>query len=146
MTKRTTVPGNDNIVRPGIVELLKAARNVSWSIRTTYREIGRTINRFEELAEEPAEELTRQSGRGFARRNLWQVRAFDRAGPEQKIDQTVPCESLTFIVSSNIGSNRSSSSGATARPHWRCFPFLGLLSKRTQEARSSYATETLGSG
>jgi hypothetical protein len=74
------------------------------------------------------------------------VRAFDRARTEQKIDQTVPCESLTCIVSSNIGSNRSSSSGAAARPHWRRFPFLGLLSKRNREARRFYESEALDSG
>jgi hypothetical protein len=127
MTKPTVMPGNVKIVRTGIVEMLKAARcavarNVNWHIRTTYREIGRQIGKFEELVKQPAVDLTRQPGRGFARRNLWQVRAFDRARPELQIRQTLSGESLTCIVSNNIKSTSSSTLRAIARSLAVLFP------------------------
>ena len=150
MSKPTVMPGNVKIIRTGIVEMPKAvrcavARNVNWHIRTTYREIGRKIAKFEAFAEQPAVDLTTQSGRGLARK-LWQVGAFDRARSEQQIRQTLSGESLTCIVSSHIESNCSSASGAAARSRWPCFPFLGLIFKRNGEARRFYETETLDSG
>jgi hypothetical protein len=151
MTKPTVMPGNVKIVRTGIVEMPKAvrcavARDVNWHIRTTYREIGRQIGKFEELVKQPAVDLTRQHGRGFARRNPWQADAFDRARPEQKIYQTLPGESLTGIVSNNIESTLSSILRAAARSHSPCLPLLRLVSKRNREARNFSETEALDSG
>jgi hypothetical protein len=151
MTKPTAVPVNAKIVRTGIEEMLKAARcavarNVNWSIRTTYREIDLQSAKFEELVERPAVDLTRQSGHGFARRNLWQVRALDRARPERQIRQTRSCESLTGIVSKTIERNPSSVLRAAVRSRLPFSPLLRLLSKRNREARSFYETEGLGSG
>jgi hypothetical protein len=151
MTKPTVMPGNDKIVRPGNVEVLKSARcavarNVYWHIRTTYQEFGRQVTRLEELVEQPAVELARQSGRGFAPRNLWQVRAFDPARPEQKILQTLSGESITCIVFSKIEVNLSSVLRAAMRAHRPCFPLLRLVSKGNREARSCYETEALDSG
>lgn len=65
----------------------------------TYWEIGRRIvesemrgeNRAdygEQLVEQLASDSTRQFGRGFGRANLWQMRGFYRAWPEQDILQT----------------------------------------------------------
>jgi DUF1016 N-terminal domain len=151
MTKPTAVSGNAKIVRTGIEEMLKAARcavtrNVNWHLRTTYREIGRQIAKSEELVEQPAVDRTRQSGRGFARRNLFQVRAFDSGRPEQQIRQTLSEKYLIGIVSNNIESNPSSVLRAAARSDLPCFPILRLLSKRNREARSFYETEGLDSG
>ena len=151
MTKPKAMPGNVKIVRTGIAEMLKAAccavaRDVNWQIRTMYREIGRQFAKFEELVEQPPADLTRQSGRGFARRNLWQVPASDRAWPEQQIRQTLSDESLTGVVSNNTESNPSSDLRAAARSHLPCFPLLGLFPKRNREARSFYESEALDSG
>jgi hypothetical protein len=152
MIKPIAVPGNAKIVRTGIVEMLKAARravvrNVNWPIRTTYREIGRQITKFEELVEQPAVDLRQQYSCGLARRNLWHVRAYDRARPEQQTRQTLPADSITGIVSNSIESDSSSVLRTAPRSHLPCFPFFRLLSKkRNQEARSSYETEGLDSG
>ena len=151
MTKPTVMPGNVKIVRTGIVEMPKAvgcavARDVNWHIRTTYREIGRQIGKFEELVKQPAVDLTRQHGRGFARRNPSQAGAFDRARPERKIYQTLSGESRTGIVSNNIERNLSSILRAAARSHSPCFPLLRLVSKRNREARNFSETEALDSG
>jgi hypothetical protein len=150
MSKPTVMPGNVKIIRTGIVEMPKAvrcavARNVNWHIRTTYREIGRQIGKFEELVELPAVDLTTQSGRGLARK-LWQVGAFDRARSKRKIYQTLSSESRTGIVSNNIERNLSSILRAAARSHSPCFPLLRLVSRRNREARNFSETEALDSG
>ena len=151
MTKPKAMPGNVKIVRTGIAEMLKAAccavaREVNWQIRTMYQEIGRQFAKFEELVEQPPADLTRQSGRGFARRNLWQVPASDRAWPEQQIRQTLSDESITWFVSYNIESNPSNVLRAIPRSRLPCSPLLGLLPKRNREARSFYESEALDSG
>jgi hypothetical protein len=151
MTKPKAMPGNVKIVRTGIAETLKAAhcpvaRDVNRQIRTTYQEIGRQFANFKELVEQPPADLTRQSGRDFARRILWQVRTFDRARPEQQIRQTLSDESITRFVSCNIESNPSSVLRTIARSRLPCFPLLGLLPKRNREARSFYESEALDSG
>jgi hypothetical protein len=151
MIKPIAVPGNAKIVRTRIVELFKAARcaiarNVNRPIRTTYREIGRQIAKFEELVEQPAVDLRQQCSCGFARRNLWKVRAYDRARPEQQSRQTPPADSITGIVSNSIECDSSSVLRTAACSRLPCFPFLRLLSKRNQGARSFYETEGLDSG
>ena len=88
-------------IRAGIIELLQAARgaaarNVNSLMTAAYWEIGRRIVEYEQrgearadygkqLIEQLAADLTRQFGRGFGTTNLWQMRAFYRAGPEPKI-------------------------------------------------------------
>lgn len=151
MSKPTVMPENVRIVRPGNVEMIKSARcavarDVYWHIRTTYQEFGRQLTSLEQLVEQAAVELTRQSGCGFAPRNLWQVRAFDPARPEQKIDQTLSGESLTRLVLNEIDVTLSSALGAAMRAHRPCFPLLRPTSKGNREARSFHETEALDSG
>jgi hypothetical protein len=104
MTNLTTMPENYENVCSGIVELLKAARsaaarNVNSIMTATYREIGRRIvvlkqggeqraGYGEQLIEQLPADLTGQFGRGFKRTNLWQMRAFYIAWPEDQILQT----------------------------------------------------------
>ena len=144
MTKTKSVPSNAKIARLGIGEMFKAAgydvaRNVNWKISRTYSKIGRENANSKELVEQPAIELRQQCGCCFARRNLWQVRAFDRPWPDQQIRQTPSDESLTGIVSSDIRSNPSCALGASRRSHLPCFSLL-------RESRSFYETEVLDSG
>ena len=144
MTKTKAVPSNAKIARLGIGEMFKAARyavawNVNWQISRTYWKIGPENANSEELVEQPAIDLRQQCGCCFARRNLWQVRAFDRTWPDQQIRQTPSDESLTGIVSNDIRSNPSCALGATRRSHLPCFSLL-------RESRSFYETEVLDSG
>ena len=90
-----------------IARLLDSARHVSVRainavMTATYWEIGRRIVRFEqggksradygqELLKRLAVDLTARFGRGFAERNLYQMRAFFQAYPE--ILQTVSAKS-----------------------------------------------------
>ena len=143
-TKTKAVPSDAKIARLGTEEMFKAAgydvaRNGNWQISRTYWKIGRENANSEELVEEPAIDLRQQCGCCFARRNLWQVRAFDRTWPDQQIRQTPSDESLTGIVSNDIRSNPSCALGATRRSHLPCFSLL-------RESRSFYETEVLDSG
>jgi hypothetical protein len=145
MTNKTkAVPSNAKIVRLEIGEMFKAvryavARNVHWQISRTYWKIGGEYANFEELVEKPAITLRQQCGCGCARRNLWQMRAFDRTWPDQQIRQTLSGESLTDIVSNDIRSNPSCVLRAIGRSHLPCFSLL-------RESRSFYETEVLDSG
>jgi hypothetical protein len=150
MTKTKAVPSNAKIARLGIGEMFKAvryavARDVNWQISTTYWKIREEMT-LEKLVEQPAINLKQQCGCGFAGRNLWQLRGFDRTWPNQQIRQTLSDESLTGIVSNDLDSSPSSALEAAVRPHFWCFPVLRLLSKRNREARSIYETEVLDSG
>ncbi len=109
----------------------------------TYWQIGRRIAEFEQrgeqraeygeqLIEELARDLTRQFGRGFGRANLWQMRAFYRAWPDQNILQTPSGESGIQQLSSRFPLPWSA--------------YVRLLSVKRPEARSFYETEALRSG
>jgi len=96
-------------IHTGIVDLLEAvrrtaARSVNALMTASYWEIGRRIVEFEQGGEGRAEygeallkrlgdDLTRQFGRGFAWRNLTQMRAFYLAWPAEQILQTVSAKS-----------------------------------------------------
>lgn len=111
----TAISENYNDIRAGIVELLNAARssaarNVNSIMTAAYWEIGRRIvireqsgeqraEYGEQLIEQLAEDLTQQFGRGFGKANLWQMRAFYRCWPEEKILQTVSGESYNHNLS-----------------------------------------------
>lgn len=122
---------------------IKDARSVNALMTATYWEIGRRIAEFEQsgeqraeygeqLIEELARDLTRQFGRGFGRANLWQMRAFYRAWPDQNILQTLSGESGTQQFSSRFPLPWSA--------------YVRLLSVKRPEARSFYETEALRSG
>lgn len=162
MTDLTTMPENYEIIRSGIVELLKAARsaaarNVNSIMTATYWEIGRRIvvleqggeqraGYGEQLVEQLATDLTVQFGRGFGRANLWQMRAFYLAWPEPKILQTPSGESVIGLLFNDIEKNPSSIMATVARFTLPWSAYVRLLSVKNPEARKFYETEALRSG
>jgi DUF1016 N-terminal domain len=106
--KRSALISSYISIHSGIVEMLEAARktvatSVNAIMTATYWEIGRRIVSFEQGGSERAEygkmlieklsvDLTKQYKRGFAKANLWNMRAFYLAWPDEKILQTVSGE------------------------------------------------------
>ena len=161
MTKMTTSPENYDRIHAGIVELLNAARstaarNVNSIMTGVYWDIGRRIVTVEQRGEHRAEygeqliqqlsaDLTLQFGRGFGRANLWQMCAFYRAWPEEKILQTPSGESTSPIEASLRGDSSSVLGLASHFPlPWSAY--VRLLSVKNPEARAFYETEALRSG
>jgi predicted nuclease of restriction endonuclease-like (RecB) superfamily len=151
-----------DIIRAGIVDLLKAARsaavrNVNSIMTAAYWEIGRRIVTLEQRGESRAEygeqlierlagDLTQQFGRGFGRANLRQMRAFYRAWPEPRIRQTSSGEfsNMCNINDMQTGSSTTTSlAGSFALP-WSAY--VRLLSVKRPEARSFYEVEALRLG
>ena len=92
----------------GLLEMARraSARTVNAIMTGTYWEIGRRIVEYEQgglnkaqygqqLMDQLSQDLTSRFGRGFGRRNLFQMRAFYLAYPE--IVQTVPAQLEEFI-------------------------------------------------
>ena len=144
-----------------IARLLDSARHVSVrAINTvmtaTYWEIGRRIVRFEqggksradygqELLKRLAVDLTARFGRGFAERNLYQMRAFFQAYPE--ILQTVSAKS----GSRKLKAVSAESTGLVMGKLVQRFPlpwshYVRLLSVANPQARAFYETEALRGG
>lgn len=162
MTKMTTIPENYNNIRAGIVELLKAARsaaarNVNSIMTAAYWDIGRRIVKFEQggqrraeygeqLIEQLSADLTRQFGRGFGRANLWQMRAFYRAWPEEKILQTLSGESTSSIDPDSTNPDSATVLALASRFPLPWSAYVRLLSVKNAEARTFYQTEALRSG
>lgn len=98
----------------GIVDLLETARrtvarSVNALMTASYCDIGRRIVEFEQGGEGRAgygeallkrlgDDLTRQFGRGFAWRNLTQMRAFYLAWPNEQILQTLSAKSSPLAI------------------------------------------------
>jgi predicted nuclease of restriction endonuclease-like (RecB) superfamily len=162
MAKMTTAPESYNNIRAEIVELLKAARsaatrNINSLMTSVYWDIGRRIVKFEQRGEHRAEygeqlieqlsgDLTRKFGRGFGRANLWQMRAFYRAWPDEKILQTVSGETTSPIDPRNIRVESSTVLALASRFPLPWSAYVRLLSVKNPEARSFYETEALRSG
>jgi hypothetical protein len=149
MTKKLQVPkksksGYDKTLKD-VIDLLELARHKSAQainsiLTSTYWEIGRKIvtleqrglkNRKhyygEQLIEKLSEDLTTKFGRGFGRRNLYQMRAFYLIFP-QKIMQT-----------------------PSAQSHQSPFPlpwshYVKLLSLENEKARDFYHKEAIRGG
>lgn len=112
--KKLTTSDSYGDIYTGIVDLLEAARraaarSVNALMTASYWEIGRRIVEFEQGGEGRAEygeallkrlgdDLTRQFGRGFAWRNLTQMRAFYLAWPTEQILQTVSAKSSPLAI------------------------------------------------
>jgi predicted nuclease of restriction endonuclease-like (RecB) superfamily len=138
------LPGYDNVLADisSVLESARrtAARSVNAVITATYWEIGRRIVEVEQpsrrkvdyygeqIVERLARDLTDRFGRGFARRNLFQMRAFYLAYP--KIVQTVSALS-------------SSATNAFPLP-WS--HYVRLLSIDDLTAREFYEAEALRGG
>ena len=174
MSKLTTPTGYGDI-HTGIVDLLEAARraavrSVNALMTASYWEIGRRIVEFEQGGEGRAEygeallkrlgdDLTRQFGRGFAWRNLTQMRAFYMAWPAEQILQTVSAKSSPPAIHQTpseksvvkaIGQTVSAQSTDLATLA-ACFPlpwsaYVRLLSVRNNASRTFYEAETLRCG
>jgi predicted nuclease of restriction endonuclease-like (RecB) superfamily len=162
MTDLTAMPENYKNIRTGIVELLKAARsaaarNVNSIMTAAYWEIGHRIVQSEQqgearaeygqqLVEQLAKDLSKQFGRGFGNANLWKMRAFYLAWPDERILSTLSRES---VKSTQISDLRSPSSSIPALAKQFPLPwsaYVRLLSVKRPEARSFYEAEALRSG
>ncbi len=148
-------------VRANIIELLRAARaasvrSVNAVMTATYWEIGRRIVEWEmrgenradygeQLVERLAGDLTRQFGRGFGKANLWQMRGFYRAWPDQEILQTPSGEFAIPSPSAQVSPLLHVSSLAARFPlPWSAY--VRLLSVRNREGRKFYESEALRAG
>jgi len=158
----TKKPGNYDAIRAEIVDLLNAARaasarSVNSLMTASYWEIGRRIVQFEQrgearasygeqLIEQLARDLSKQFGRGFGRANLWQMRGFFLAWPEQKILQTPSGESGTAIFSNAIETASSTIAGLAERFPLPWSAYVRLLTVKKPAARAFYEAEALRSG
>ena len=149
----------------GLVEAARraSARTVNALITATYWTIGRRIVEQEQhgqaradygaaLVDRLATDLTARFGRGFGRRNLFQMRAFYLAYRE--IPQTVSAQS-TGLPAVAIVQTTSALSAAMTRAGGRAevpaFPlpwshYVRLLGVRSAEARRFYEAEALRGG
>lgn len=145
-----------------------SARSVNAILTATYWEIGRRIVEFEQrgrgkaaygeqVIDRLAGDLTHRFGRGFGRRNLFQIRAFFLAWNPDRIRQTLSRNpEIVQTVSAQSGNatiNKVQTSSAEFS--WRelslAFPlpwshYVRLLSVDNPEARAFYETEAIRGG
>ena len=165
--KKTTLtrpePGYDAVLADvvGLVEAARrgSARTVNALITATYWTIGRRIVEQEQhgqaradygaaLVERLSADLTSRFGRGFGRRNLFQMRAFYLAYRE--IPQTASAQSTRLPAATKV-QTASALSTAITRPALPAFPlpwshYVRLLGVRSPEAMRFYETEALRGG
>ena len=143
----------------GLLEMARraSARTVNAIMTGTYWEIGRRIVEYEQgglnkaqygqqLMDQLSQDLTSRFGRGFGRRNLFQMRAFYLAYPE--IVQTPPAQLGEEIQSEIVQTASVGSSKAALRKR---FPlpwshYVKLLAVKDPDARAFYESEALSSG
>ena len=150
--------GNYSGLVVGIAELLESARRVSARavnavMTATYWEIGRRIVEFEqggrsraeygdELLKRLAADLTAKAGRGFAWRNIYQMRAFFQAYP--RILQTVSAKSNEQKFQTLSAKSDVATLAARFPLPWS--HYVRLLSVENPLARSFYEAEALRGG
>jgi predicted nuclease of restriction endonuclease-like (RecB) superfamily len=168
--KTTSTPAEPSYdaVLDDVVDLVESARRTSARavnalITATYWAIGRRIVEQEQhgqaradygaaLVDRLAADLTARFGRGFGRRNLFQMRALYLAYRE--IPQTVSAQFTGLVPAAKVQTPsalsrvRSRSDDAAAVP---AFPlpwshYVRLMSVRSAEARRFYETEALRGG
>jgi predicted nuclease of restriction endonuclease-like (RecB) superfamily len=149
-----------------LVELLKharrtAARSINAVMTATYWEIGRRIVEFEQrgksragygeaLVDRLAEDLTSRFGRGFARSNLFQMRAFYFA--YRDIVRTPSGQSVGAVSPRKVQTVSGQSAGladlaeVAARFELSWSHYVRLLTLRSAEAREFYEAEALRGG
>jgi predicted nuclease of restriction endonuclease-like (RecB) superfamily len=140
-----------------------AARTVNAAMTTTYWLIGRRVveeeqrgtaraDYGEQLVKRLAQDLSRRFGRGFSKRNLWQMRAFYLAWPLQG---AVPAKSASSPATARAGRIVQTLSaqflGALAKECAARFPlpwshYARLLAVRSAHARAFYESEALRGG
>jgi predicted nuclease of restriction endonuclease-like (RecB) superfamily len=151
-----------------IVALLEAARSqsgraVNSIITSTYWEVGRRIVVFEQVNKVRANygealllrlsaALTTKFGRGFAKSNLYQMRAFYSTYSEYSdIFQTLSGKSMTGKFQTASGKSQAISAEFTYKELSQVFPlswshYVLLLSAKLEVARKFYETEALRGG
>lgn len=129
-----------------------SARTVNAIMTATYWEIGRRIVQYEQggrkraeyghaLIDRPSNDLMARFGRGFAARNVWQMKAFYLTRP---ILQTVSAESETTIPQTmSAGFRLADVAGHFPLP-WSAY--VRLLAVKNEQARAFYETEALRAG
>jgi predicted nuclease of restriction endonuclease-like (RecB) superfamily len=140
-----------------------AARTVNAAMTTTYWLIGRRIveedqrgaaraDYGEQLMKRLAHDLSRRFGRGFSKRNLWQMRAFYAAWPRPA---TVSSKSQSSAVGASAGKIVQTASAqlieVLAKEGAVRFPlpwshYARLLAVRSAHARTFYENEALRGG
>mgnify|MGYP001619816024 CR=1 FL=1 len=151
-----------NTILSDVAELLESARRVSVRatnaiMTATYWEIGRRIVEFEQkghikadygeqLIERLSSDLTERFGRGFGRRNLFQIRSF-------YLSYSSIVQTLSAQFGSPVSSQKSQTPSAqlSIRDIANRFPlpwshYVNLLSVKNPEARAFYETEALRGG
>jgi predicted nuclease of restriction endonuclease-like (RecB) superfamily len=165
--KRTAIsvaePGFDAALAD-VIALLEAARHlaaraVNAAMTAAYWSIGRRIveqeqrgraraEYGEELVDHLAADLTKRFGRGFGRRNLFQMKAFYLAYPQ--IVQTASAQSRARAAPGKV-QTLSALSRVENQLAERAFPlpwshYVRLLAVRDEAARGFYETEALRGG
>ncbi len=160
MNDDSSIIGYDTVLSD-VIDLLESARRASARtintiITATYWEIGRRIVEFEQGGSKKAEygeqlidrlsnDLTKRFGRGFKRRNLFQIRAFYIAYPE--IVQTVSAQSNTNEIMQTASAQSIKTASAQRFPlSWSHYVRLRLLTVKKSEARIFYEAEALRGG
>jgi predicted nuclease of restriction endonuclease-like (RecB) superfamily len=140
-----------------------AARTVNAAMTTTYWLIGRRVveeeqrgtaraDYGEQLVKRLAHDLSRRFGRGFSKRNLWQMRAFYLAWPLQGAVPVRSSSSPATIRAGRIVQTLSAQLlGALAKECAARFPlpwshYVRLLAVRSAHARAFYEREALRGG
>jgi hypothetical protein len=143
-------------VLAGVSELLESARHaaaraVNFVMTATYWEVGRRIvteeqrgrnraNYGEQLISRLAKDLTSRCGRGFGKRNLYQMRQFYMAYPQ-----------ILQTASAEFRRKPSPAADSTLKEIGKQFPlswshYVRLLSVNKPEARAFYEAEALRGG
>jgi predicted nuclease of restriction endonuclease-like (RecB) superfamily len=158
MNDDSSIIGYD-VVLSDVIDLLESARRASARtintiITTTYWNIGRRIVEFEQGGSKKAEygeqlidrlsnDLTKRFGRGFRRRNLFQIRAFYIAYPEMV--QTVSAQLDTNKIMQTASAQSTKTASAQRFPlSWS--HYVRLLTVQKSEARIFYEREALRGG
>lgn len=158
----TKEPENYELIRAGIVDLLKAARatsarSVNAVMTATYWEIGRRIveqeqggtaraNYGDELIKQLARDLSPQFGRGFGVVNLSQMKRFFLTWSDKKILQTVSEKSPKSHSINNVLENASDALALSDQFPLPWSAYVRLLAVKKPEARQFYEAAALSSG
>lgn len=156
--------GYDALVS-GISQILEAGRGqATWALNSVmsavYWEIGRRIVEFEQAGKERADygervieqlsvDLNKRIGRGFGRRNLFQMRAFYLAFKDKV--QTVSAQSAHQSAPEIVQTPSALSPITLLQGAVKAFPlswsqYVRLLSVKEEAAREFYETEALRNG
>jgi predicted nuclease of restriction endonuclease-like (RecB) superfamily len=140
-----------------------AARTVNAAMATTYWLIGRRIvveeqrgsaraDYGEQLVKRLAQDLSRRFGRGFSKRNLWQMRAFYLAWPLQgTLSVKSPVSPAPARAGRIVQTPSAQLLGALAKECAARFPlpwshYVRLLAVRSAHGRAFYESEALRGG